>query len=121
MKDITLKDLIDLVASDTPEAEVRIEKMFDWHFHRDMTITKWVLGAAASLIVAVLVAFSKAELNLEWWQISIITIFALSTSTYGIFRIVKMRSLHRQFVATLKLYSEFKRIDTFIRRYREVI
>ena len=84
MKDITLKEIIDLVDSDVPEAELRIEKMFDWHFQRDMTITKWVLGAAASLSVAVLVAFSKAELNLKWWQILIVGVCALSSHLWDL-------------------------------------
>ena len=121
MKDISIKDIIDLVDSDVPDAESRIEKMFDWHFQRDMTITKWVLGASASLTVAVLVAFSKAELNLSLWQIITVSICALSSSTYGIYRIVRIRSLHRQFVSTLKLYSEFNRIRPFIRLYREAV
>ena len=121
MKDIAIRDIIDLVASEVPNAESRIEKMFDWHFQRDMTITKWVLGAAASLSVAVLVAFSKAELNLSLWQIIIVAACALASSTYGIYRIVRIRSLHRQFVSTLKLHSEFSRIRPFIRPYREVI
>lgn len=118
MKDITLKEIIDLVDSDVSDAESRIERMFDWHFQRDMTITKWVLGAAASLSIAVLVAFFKAELSLSWWQIVIVGICALASSTYGIYRIARIRSLHRQFVSTLKLYSEFSRIRPFIRRYR---
>ena len=46
MRDITVREIIDLVASEVPTAESRIEKMFDWYFQRDMTITKWVLGAA---------------------------------------------------------------------------
>ena len=121
MKDIAIKDIIDLVDSNVPDAELRIEKMFDWHFQRDMTITKWVLGAAASLSVAVLVAFSKAELNLSWWEMIVIAICALASSTYGIYRIVRIRSLHSQFISTLKLSSEFNRIRPFIRRYRETV
>jgi hypothetical protein len=86
-----------------------------------MTITKWVLGVAASLSVAVLVAFSRAELNISWWQILIVAICVIASFTYGIYRILRIRSLHKEFVATLKLYSEFNRIRPFIRLYREVV
>lgn len=120
MRDISIKEIIDLVASEVPDSEERIEKMFDWHFQRDMTITKWILSAAASLVVAVLVAFSKSELAVPWWQIGIISLFAFATSTYGFFRIYRIRLLHKQFIATLKLYCEFKKIAPFIKRYREV-
>jgi hypothetical protein len=56
MKDISVKDLADLVVSEVPEADSRIEKLFDWHFQRDTMITKWILGIAASLGVTTLLS-----------------------------------------------------------------
>lgn len=62
--DLTVKDLLDLVVADVPDASGRIEKIFEWHFERVKTTAQWVLGAAASLFVSSLIPFFKAELQL---------------------------------------------------------
>lgn len=120
MKDISIKDLLDLVISEVPDAETRIQQMFDWHFQRNMMIIKWIMGAVASLVIAALVAYFKAEIKLNWWQATIVIFFPLSGSTYGIYRLYHIRSMHRQFVSALKIYNELKKIFPFIHRYREV-
>ncbi len=119
MKELKLAELIDLVVAGVPKAEGRIQKMFDWHFERDMMITKWFLGAAASLFVAVLVAFFRAETIPVWWQSMLVASGAVATSSYGIYRLRKMRTMHRSYVAALKALSRFRRISAFLLRYQE--
>lgn len=119
MKDLTIRELIDLVEGEIPDSELRIEKMFQWHFERSILIIKWVLGASVSLFISVMIAFFKAEIKLPWWQITLVVLFAVGTATYGIYRLWQIRSMHRQFVSTLKIYSELKKITPFIIRYRE--
>lgn len=118
MKELSIKDLVDLVVADVPEAEARIQRMFEWQFDRSMTICQWVFGFTASLFVAVAVAFFRAELEVPWWQIGAVVLAALGTGTYGLFRLWQLRSVHQQFVAALKLYCELKQIRPFIVRYR---
>ena len=119
MKDLEITQLIDLVVSDVPDAEGKIQKMFEWHYDRVMTLTQWILGATASLVVAVLVAFFRAELELLWWQTLIIFAAALGTGSYGIYRLFELRSLHKQYVAALKLYCGLKAMRPFLLRYRD--
>ncbi len=121
MRNLSMKELIDLVVAEVPDAETRIQKMFEWYFERVKITSQWILGATASLFISVLVAFFKAELQLVWWKTALIILFALSTATYGVYRLWQLRSLNSQFVATLKLYCEFKKMKTFITRYREQI
>lgn len=120
MKDISIKDLADLVVSNIPEADSRIEKIFDWHFQRDTMITKWILGAAASLAVSLFIAFYKSE-NAPNWQVTcLLCTLPLATSSYGIYRLVQMRSIHKQFVSALRIYNDLKRIKPFIEKYRGI-
>ncbi|MDD5168128.1 MAG: hypothetical protein PHN75_04860 [Syntrophales bacterium] len=120
MKDISIKELIDLATSDVPDGDARIEKMFDWHFQRNMMIAKWIMGAVASLSIAALLGYFKAEIDLNWWQSIVAIVLPLSASTYGFYRLYHIRSMHRQFVSALKIYNELKKIAPFISLYREV-
>lgn len=120
MKDISIKDLLDLVTADVPDAENNIQQMFDWHFQRNMMVAKWIMGAVASLLIAALLAYFKAEIKLNWWQAVLAIGILLSASTYGFYRLYQIRSMHRQFVSALKIYNELKKIAPFISRYREV-
>ena len=121
MRDLSVKELSDLVVADVPDADARIEKMFGWHFERDMAITRWMLGAAAALAVSALVAFFKAEIKPNWWQTVLLTGIPLVTSSYGVYRLAQIRSIHGQFVSALKIYNELKQIRPFIVRYRRSI
>jgi len=118
MRDLTVKDLLDLVVADVPDASGRVQKIFEWHFDRVKTIAQWVLGAAASLFVSSLIPFFKAELKLTWWQILLLFLSAAGTASYGIYRLWQLRSLHREFVTALKLHCELKEMRPFFLRYR---
>ena len=118
MKDISIRDLTDLVGAEVEQANGHLEKMFDWHFQRDVMIVKWVLGAAASLAIALLIALVKAEILVTWQQAALLASLPLAASSYGLYRLVRLRSIHRQFVAALSIHAQLERIGPFIRRYR---
>ena len=120
MKDITLKELVDLAVASVSEPDSRIEKMFDWHFERELTITKWLLGAAASIFVAMLISYYKQEFNVATWQIILGIIIVLASFSYGIYRLLKLRNIHKQFVSALKLLKELTNIVPFLRTYRSL-
>lgn len=118
MRDLSIKDLVDLVVADVPDGGDRIQKMYDWHFDRVMRTSQWILGIAASLFLSLAVSLFRAELQLPVWQIALVVVGALGTATYGLYRQWQLRSVHRQFVAALKLYCELKEMAPFIARYR---
>ncbi|MCH7592757.1 MAG: hypothetical protein IH989_08270 [Planctomycetes bacterium] len=118
MRTVSLLELIDLVYGDVEEAESRIQKLFEWRFERDMNIAKWALGLAASLIIAVLVAFFRGGSDVTGRELGIGLAIAFASATYGIFAIVQLRSVNREFIAALVLYSRFRSIRAFIRLYR---
>lgn len=120
MKDITLKELVDLAVADISEPNDRIEKMFEWHFERELTITKWLLGAAASIFVAMLISYYKQEFNVSTWQIILGIIIVLASFSYGIYRLWRLRNIHKQFVSALKLLKELTNIAPFLQAYRSL-
>ena len=71
MKDITFKELADLAVTEVADPYSIIENMFQWYFDREMMIVKWLLGAAASVSVALLISYYRHEFNVELWQIII--------------------------------------------------
>lgn len=118
MRNIAIRELIDLVAAEVQEPEKRLEKVFDWEASRSAEIVKWVLGASAAVFVAVLVAYFKGDVSNPKWHLPIGFTLAGFTATYGLVRLHQMRKAHREFVAALLLLAELRRIAPFIRRYR---
>jgi hypothetical protein len=118
MQRMPIKDIIDMIASDVSEPDKRIEKMFDWEHGRNIEVVKWILGASAAIFVAILVAFFKGDVKSPDWQLPVGLISSFLSGTYGLYRLRQMRKSYRNYIASLQLLSEFKRIETFLKRYR---
>src|SRR5437763_6347386 len=67
MRDLTIRDLIDLVLSETADPAERIQKMFEWHFDRAKTIVTWWLGAASSIVIALIATYFSEKSRLSGW------------------------------------------------------
>jgi hypothetical protein len=121
MRDIAISDLASLVLADVPEVDSRIQEMFNWYFSRNMAITKWVLGAAASLTISGLIALFKAEIKPNLWQSIILVALPILTSIYGFYRLSKIRRIHTEFVAALRIYNDLRQIRRFLVKYNKSI
>lgn len=119
MRDVSINDLADLVVSDVPDSDKRIEKMFDWHFTREMEVTRWILGVAATVGAALLVAVFKAEISPGWRQAVFLLALPSVTASYGLFRLYRARAIHRQFVVALRIHSRLRQVRPFLVRYRK--
>jgi hypothetical protein len=118
MRDLSIRNLMDMAAADLPDGEHAIEKMFEWHFDRVKTVSQWVLGAAASLSIVVIAALVEAKVKLPAWLITTIMVVATCSGAYGIYALRQLRSLNHHFVAALGLYAKLRGMRDFIRRYR---
>ena len=118
MKDISINDLIDLVEADVSDVEGRLQKMFEWHFTRDLEISKWALGAAASFAVAFGIALFNATGPAIVTAVAVVGIPS-AIATYGFARLYRMRNIHRQYIAALKLYAELKSLRPFFVKYKQ--
>lgn len=115
-----MSDLLDLVEAEVDEAESKITKMFDWHYDRVKTTAQWILGAAASLVISLVIAYSKDELAVSNLAAALMLGAAVVFLGVGIFRMWRLSKLQREFVAALSLLSKVKRIRSFVVRYREM-
>jgi hypothetical protein len=118
MERMPIREIIDMVISDVADPDERLEKMFDWEHERNIEVIKWILGASAAIFVAVLAAFFKGDVKAPAWQLPAGLISSLLSGTYGLYRLRQMRKSYRNYVGALRLLSEFKRIETFLKRYR---
>ena len=117
MKDISVKELSDLVVAEVPDPESRVQRMFEWHFERDMTLAKAFLGAAASIAIAVAVALFKNEVQVAWWWVLAVVTSSVVCFVIGMNRFRRLRNIHKQFVDALKLQHELQQIASFLRSY----
>ena len=83
-----------------------------------MTICKWVLGLAVSLGLSFLVALFKADSTVSFCQTVVLAVSITSTAAYGFFRLRSVRTIHKQFIASLRLHAELSKVGPFLRKYR---
>jgi hypothetical protein len=121
MRNLQIKDLIDIVVSDVPEPENRIEKIYEWHFDRVKNYSQWIIGFAATLSIAFIASVFNANVSMPLWAIFTISFLIFGSVTFGIYSLWQLRSLHKQYLASLRLYAELKKFKSFIIRYREMI
>lgn len=119
MRRTDLRELIDLVAADVAEPEKRLEKVYDWESNRSLEVVKWVLGFSGALFVAVVVALFQRYIKADSWQFPVGVATSLLTTTYGLYRLTRLRRMQQQFLTALVLLSEFRKIAPFIRAYRK--
>jgi hypothetical protein len=120
---LTIREVINLVGSEVPNPEVRLEKVFDWAHSRRMELVKWVLTASAALFVPVAVAYLKGELSKgtpTWWVVGAL-FGAVLLAVFGLGMLYRAKQLHRTYVAAVSLLGEMKKIAPFLQRYREEI
>jgi len=121
MRDLTVRDLIDLVLSQTTDPSDRIEKMFEWHFDRAKTIVTWWLGAASSIVIALIATYFSEKSRLTGWWAIVVLILAICSFVFALYRLYLMRRINREFIAALSLFSRLGRIEPFLRIYRDLV
>lgn len=118
MQDISIRELIDLVTAQVSDSESRIQRVYEWHFEREMTICKWVLGVAVSLGIAFIVGLLKENSAIGFGTTVVVVTAITFTAAYGFFRLHRMRAIHQQFIASLRLHAELSKVGPFLRKYR---
>lgn len=119
MKEVKVKDLVDLAVSDVDSCDLKIQKIYEWYFERIKTSAQWILGAAASLFVALVAAFIKGDLSYGSKKSYAIISLILLAGGIGIVQMHSLRNIHKQFIGALKLHSELKKVKPFLMLYRQ--
>lgn len=123
MVQLTIRDLIDLVASGVPNPESRLEKVYDWAHARRLELVKWLLASAVALSAPVVIALARGDLGLSgshsiWWLA--LTLFgAVGIAVAGAFMLVQTKRRYRAYLAAQALLGEIRKIAPFLERYRQ--
>ncbi|HKO37360.1 MAG TPA: hypothetical protein VJU14_03225 [Solirubrobacterales bacterium] len=118
MQDLTVRQLLDLTTAEVPDAPQHLQKAFEWHFERSMTGVKLLFGVAGSLLLAVTAAAFKEQIEVEWWQLTIIGASALAFAGMGVWRFQAARVVYRQYFAALQLLRELEDLAPLLRLYQ---
>jgi hypothetical protein len=122
MKDITIKELIDLAGEDVSNPDENLIKVYEWHYERKMTMIKGSIGVAISLVVSLIIAYFEAdseENNFNHWEVLVpVCISFFLIMSYGFYELYKIRKLGNNFVGAIILLNKFKSIKPFIKKYR---
>tara|TARA_R110002020_G_scaffold466202_1_gene688441 strand:- start:3680 stop:4084 length:405 start_codon:yes stop_codon:yes gene_type:complete len=121
MKDINIRDIIDLATQEVGNPEAELKKVYEWHHERKLMIIKGTISIAISLIVTLAIAFLKSELKIEYDTMLYPLGFSLLTMTYGFYELNRVRRLGKKYIASIGLLNRFKRITPFLTLYRSAI
>lgn len=97
----TLSDFGPLAHPLVDEADDHLQKVFDWHFERTMTAIRLVFGAAGTVVLALVTAVLKKGGDPTCGQIAALLVSAGLFAGIGLLLSVRLRNLHREYVATL--------------------
>lgn len=119
---LTVRDLVDLVASGASDPEARLEKMFEWSHSRNLELAKWLLALAAALMAAVAIGLLKTDANSKVSTIVLqLNLFVAGAAGFaGLIVLWRGRRIFRAHLAAQVLLGEIIKIRSFIQKYREV-
>lgn len=120
MQDLSVRQLLDLTTADVPDASDHLKQAFEWHFERSMTAVKLLFGASASLVIALIAAALKEQVEVAWWQLVIIGASALILAGVGAWRFQITRGVYRQYFAALQLLKELEDLAPLLRLYLSI-
>lgn len=121
MKDINIRDLINLATQEVTDPEAELKKVYEWHHERKLMIIKGTISVAISLIVALAIAFFKSELKIDNTTMLYPLGFSLLTMSYGFYELYRVSKLGRKYIASITLLNRFKQITPFLSLYRSAL
>ena len=84
-----------------------------------MTTVRLLFATAGSLLLALIAAVFKEDIEMEWWQGSLIAAFSLVIGLVGAYRFRQTRSIYRQYFASLQLLAAVERLAPLLRLYQQ--
>lgn len=121
MSDIRISELIDLASEDIEDAEEKVTQIFEWYYDRTTMTIKGTIGASASLIVALAISYFKQEFKVSEKELCIPLLFSILTASFGFYKMFQLSKITKQYIATIKLLSDLKKIRPFLSLYRSIL
>jgi F0F1-type ATP synthase assembly protein I len=115
----SLKDLMQLVASDAEDPHKILEKEFEWRHSRRIEIGKWLLTLTSSIVVAIAVAIlSDKFATAAAGYLYISLVIAIVSGVSGIVMLLRAYIIGRAYVRAAALLGDFIKLRPFLKRLR---
>ena len=121
MKDITIKDIIDLATQDVSDPDAELKKVYEWYHERKIMIIKGTISISVSLIIALSIAYYKSEIKVDNWELIYPLILSLLFLFFGFFELLRVRKIGKKYVAAITLLNRLKKIKPFLLLYRNIL
>jgi hypothetical protein len=121
MKDINIKEIIDLATQDVTDPEAELQKVYDWYNERKIMIIKGTVSVSISLLITLAISYYKDEIKIHTWLIIIPIIFSILSMTYGFYELLLLRRIGKNYVAAITLLNKLKKIKPFLILYRRIL
>lgn len=121
MKDLKIKEIIDLATQEVSEPDSELKKVYEWHHDRKMMIIKGSVGIAISLLITLTISYFKSEIQIKQWSMIYPLGFAALSMTYGIYELIRIRTVGKKYIAAITLLNRFKKITPFLELYRRAL
>lgn len=117
MRDIEVRDVLVLARADVAEPHAELKQLYLWRYEYLATAAKAVVGAGASLLVAVIAAALQHSAGDAWWPVLVGAVGALVVLGSGVYSYRRIRRIYRQYVVAQELLSEALGVRPFLRLY----
>jgi hypothetical protein len=121
VRNLQLSHIVDLVLHETAEPEKRLEKLFDWYVQRWLEIAKWLLGIAATITAALIVALVTKPDVISRVTIGFTLFSAIVSALAGFGAILVAYHANTHFVVSLSLLGRLQKVKPFLIKYRQSI
>jgi hypothetical protein len=121
MKDINIKQIIDLATQDISNPEAELKKAYEWYHERKIMIIKGTTSIALTLIISLLISYYKSEIKVDNFSLMIAIICSFLSMSYGIYELYQIKKISKKYIASITLLNKFKKIKPFISLYREIL
>ncbi|MFD7160032.1 hypothetical protein ACFV9C_35960 [Kribbella sp. NPDC059898] len=117
MRDIEVRDILVLARAELSDPQADLKQLYLWRYEYLATAAKAVVGAGASLLVAVLAAALQHKDGADWRPVIGGAIGAVLVLATGVFTYQRIRRIYREYVIAQELLSEAIRVQPFLRLY----
>ena len=118
MRDIDVRDLLDLVVSEVDDPHQKLSQLYLWKYDHAMTAAKSITAAGITFLIGLVLAVLQAKSNIADSEVIAGFIGAGVIVIIGIIQYVRLRVIYKQFVAAHYLLSEVARMRPFLQLYR---
>lgn len=119
-RDVTIGNLVALVALAREKPEDHLKQIYIWKYDRQANAARALVALGASLVVAFIAALLANKVNLGWPFFSGF-VGALFILWLGFLRHAALTAITREYVAALGVIGTAEKMQNFVEQYEEAV